>query len=63
MATPFNAKDFRIFFGAEVDIDSQGNLDYPDNTLAEFDIVIAAIHSGFKQSKRPHRPDRRTSRP
>lgn len=44
-------KDFRIFFAAEVDIDSEGALDYPDNILAEFDIVIAAIHTGFKQSK------------
>lgn len=44
-------KDFKIFFGAEVDIDSEGALDYPDNILAEFDIVIAAIHTGFKQSK------------
>ena len=44
-------KDFRIFFGSEVDIDSGGKLDYPDNILAEFDIVTAAIHTGFKQSK------------
>ena len=44
-------KYFRILFGAEVDIDSEGALDYPDNILTEFDIVIAAIHTGFKQSK------------
>ena len=44
-------KDFRIFFGAEVDIDSAGTLDYPDSVLVEFDIVVAAIHTGFKQSK------------
>ncbi|MFA5156076.1 MAG: DNA polymerase/3'-5' exonuclease PolX [Candidatus Omnitrophota bacterium] len=44
-------KGFRVLFGAEVDIDSQGNLDYPDGILKEFDIVVAAIHSGFKQSK------------
>lgn len=44
-------KDFRILFGSEVDIDSGGKLDYPDNILAEFDIVTAAIHTGFKQSK------------
>ena len=44
-------KDFKIFFAAEVDIDSEGALDYPDNILAEFDIVVAAIHTGFKQSK------------
>ncbi len=40
-----------ILYGTEVDIDSDGNLDYPDEILKEMDIVIAAIHSGFKQSK------------
>jgi len=43
-------KNFRILFGAEVEIDSQGSLDYKDDILAQFDIVVAAIHSGFKQS-------------
>ncbi|RJO64313.1 MAG: DNA polymerase/3'-5' exonuclease PolX [Candidatus Omnitrophota bacterium] len=41
----------KVLYGTEVDIDSQGGLDYPDEILKEFDIVIAAIHSGFKQSK------------
>jgi DNA polymerase (family 10) len=44
-------KDFRILFGTEVDIDSDGALDYPDTLLKEFDIVIAAVHTGFKQSQ------------
>jgi DNA polymerase (family 10) len=44
-------KDFRILYGTEVDIDSGGNIDYKDNILKEFDIVVAAIHGGFKQSK------------
>jgi DNA polymerase (family 10) len=44
-------KDFRILFGTEVDIDSDGGLDYPDTLLKEFDIVIAAVHTGFKQSQ------------
>lgn len=44
-------KDFRVLYGTEVDIDSDGNLDYPEKIMAEFDVVIAAIHSGFKQSK------------
>jgi DNA polymerase (family 10) len=42
-------KNFRILYGTEVDIDSQGNIDYPGKILAEFDIVIGAIHTGFKQ--------------
>jgi DNA polymerase (family 10) len=41
----------RILFGTEVDIHSDGSLDYPDSVLKEFDLVIAAIHTGFKQSK------------
>ncbi len=44
-------KDIKILYGTEVDIDSDGNLDYPDDILKDMDIVIAAIHSGFKQSK------------
>lgn len=44
-------KDFRVLYGTEVDIDSEGKLDYSDKVLREFDLVIAAIHSGFKQSK------------
>ncbi|MCX5705237.1 MAG: DNA polymerase/3'-5' exonuclease PolX [Candidatus Omnitrophica bacterium] len=44
-------KNFRILYGTEVDIDSRGKTDYPDKILAEFDIVIGAIHTGFKQSR------------
>ncbi|MFH1656007.1 MAG: DNA polymerase/3'-5' exonuclease PolX [Candidatus Omnitrophota bacterium] len=44
-------KNFTILYGTEVDIDSKGNLDYKNEILAECDIVIAAIHSGFRQSK------------
>jgi len=41
----------RILFGTEVDILSDGRLDYPDSLLKEFDVVVAAIHTGFKQSR------------
>ncbi|MBI4972886.1 MAG: DNA polymerase/3'-5' exonuclease PolX, partial [Candidatus Omnitrophica bacterium] len=44
-------KDLRVLYGTEVDIDSQGKIDYKIEVLKEFDIVVAAIHSGFKQSK------------
>ena len=40
-----------LLIGAEVDIKNDGTLDYPDNLLKELDIVIGAIHSGFKQKK------------
>ncbi|MFA4991998.1 MAG: DNA polymerase/3'-5' exonuclease PolX [Candidatus Omnitrophota bacterium] len=41
-------KDIKVLFGAEVDIDSDGNLDYPDDILKDMDVVIAAIHLGFR---------------
>lgn len=43
-------KNLQILCGTEVDILSGGQLDYSERLLREFDVVIAAIHSGFKQS-------------
>jgi DNA polymerase (family 10) len=45
-------KGFRVLAGAEVDILSDGSLDFPDELLARLDFVIAAIHSGFKQGRK-----------
>ena len=44
-------RGFRVLYGTEVDIGSDGEIDYPESILKEFDVVVAAIHSGFKQSK------------
>jgi DNA polymerase (family 10) len=44
-------KGFRILSGAEVEISDDGGIDYGDGLLKEFDIVIAAVHSGFKQPR------------
>lgn len=44
-------KGFRILHGAEVDIRSDGSLDFPDQALKGLEIVVASIHSGFKQSR------------
>lgn len=44
-------KDFVILKGIEVDIKSDGSLDLPDEILKLLDIVVASIHSGFKQSR------------
>jgi len=44
-------KGFRILCAAEVDIKSDGRLDFDEDILAELDIVLAAVHSGFKQSR------------
>lgn len=44
-------KNFRILLGTEVEIDTEGNLDYNEAVLSGFDIVVASIHSGFEESK------------
>jgi DNA polymerase (family 10) len=44
-------KGFKLLAGIEVDIRSDGQLDLPDDVLKKLDIVVASIHSGFKQSK------------
>ncbi len=40
----------KILKAMEVDILGDGSLDYPDDILAQLDIVIAAIHSGFTKN-------------
>ncbi len=44
-------KGFRILKGAEVNINSRGEIDVPHDILRRLDIVVASIHSGFKESK------------
>ena len=39
-----------ILHGTEVDILTDGSLDYPDELLSKLDWVSAAVHSGFGQS-------------
>ena len=46
-----------ILSGAEVDILADGKLDYPDEILERLDVVVAAVHSAFRQTK-----DRMTGR-
>lgn len=42
--------DFRLLTGTEVDILNDG-LDFPDDLLAECDVVVASIHQGFTQTE------------
>lgn len=42
---------FRIFKSIESDILNDGSLDYPNEILATFDLVIASIHSNLKMSE------------
>ena len=39
--------DFRIFHGTEADILADGSIDYGDEFLKGFDIVVASVHSRF----------------
>ena len=50
----FNSKcgdDFQVFKGVECDILESGELDLPDDVLAEADWVTASIHYGQNQSR------------
>lgn len=42
----------RILKGSEVNILADGSLDYSDKVLKELDVVLVAIHSRFKSSKK-----------
>ena len=42
-------KRFQLLAGVEVDIKSDGSLDFSDEILKKLDVVVASIHSGFKQ--------------
>jgi DNA polymerase (family 10) len=41
----------RILTGSECDILSDGTMDFPDEVLRELDIVVAAVHSRFSQTR------------
>lgn len=43
--------DIVIFKGIESDILPDGSLDYPDKILAQFDFVIASVHSRFNMEE------------
>ena len=42
---------FRIFKGIESDILNDGSLDYSNEVLASFDLVVASVHSNLKMEK------------
>ncbi|MBK9254368.1 MAG: DNA polymerase/3'-5' exonuclease PolX [Saprospiraceae bacterium] len=43
--------NFKIYKGIESDILSDGSLDYSDDILAQFDLVVASIHSNLNMDK------------
>lgn len=44
--------DFKILKGSEVDILEDGRLDYHDSLLSQLDVVIVAVHSKFRLSRK-----------
>lgn len=44
-------RGFRLIAGTEVDIRSDGEIDFPDEVLKQIEIVVASVHSGFRQSR------------
>ena len=41
-----------LLSGTECNIDMDGRIDFPDSILADLDIVVASVHSGFKQPEK-----------
>ncbi len=46
-----DAYGVRLLCSSEVDIRADGTMDFPDEVLAELDVVVGSIHSGFRGSK------------
>lgn len=42
---------FKVFKSIESDILNDGSLDYPDEILASFDLIIASVHSNLKMNE------------
>ena len=47
---PKPTRPFRLLAGIECDILLDGSMDLDNDTLAQLDIVVASVHSGFNQS-------------
>lgn len=43
--------DFRVLHGTEMEIRADGSMDYPDEILAELDVVIASLHTALGQPR------------
>jgi DNA polymerase (family X) len=43
--------DFRLLHGCELEITSDGRLDYDDDLLSRFDVVVASLHVGRRQPR------------
>ncbi len=50
-ATNEKLAPFRVLSGVELEIRAEGDLDLSDEILAEFDVVVASVHSGLRQDE------------
>lgn len=50
-ATNEKLAPFRVLSGVELEIRAEGDLDLPDEVLAELDVVVASVHSGLRQDE------------
>jgi DNA polymerase (family 10) len=41
----------RVLSGVETEIKADGSLDYPDESLAELDLVVASLHTGLRTGR------------
>jgi DNA polymerase (family 10) len=48
----YGVRQFHVFKGIESDILGDGSLDYPEEVLASFDLVIASVHSRFRMNRK-----------
>ncbi|MEX1141437.1 MAG: DNA polymerase/3'-5' exonuclease PolX [Thermoleophilaceae bacterium] len=43
--------DFTVLAGSEVNVGTRGELDYPDDLLAQLDWIVASVHTSFRMSE------------
>jgi DNA polymerase (family 10) len=43
---------FRVLSGVELEIRTNGELDFPDEFLGRFDVVVASVHLGLRQGRK-----------
>ncbi len=48
-ATP--AEGFRLLHGCELEVRADGELDYPDELLSRYDVVVASVHVARRQTR------------
>ncbi len=48
----FGGKRFRVLAGSEVNINTDGSLDYEDDVLEQLDWVMASVHTSFRISEK-----------